>query len=299
MELVKISDRVCYIPNVTNIGVIRQGNTVVIIDSGIDDDIAKKILKCLERDGLLLKAIINTHSHADHIGGNSYLKEKTGAKIYSPLIESEVIEYPYFEPFYLFSGAEPLKDMKNKFLMAKPSSVDYIIKREQTNLTIEGISFLFIELPGHSLNQLGVIVDDILFCADAVFSEDLIKRHKIPFCIDIEAQKNTLVTMKTSKYSWYLPSHGEPIENIDAVVAAYFKIILEVENFSLEVLERKTTNSEYLKQICDRFDIQIKAIGQYYLMNTIGNAYLSYLFNRGRIKCCFEENIQYWEKRHE
>jgi glyoxylase-like metal-dependent hydrolase (beta-lactamase superfamily II) len=296
MELVKITENVCYIPNVTNIGVIKNGNEVVLIDSGIDNGIAKKILKCLESEKLSIRAIINTHYHADHIGGNAYLKEKTGAKIYSPSIENGIIEHPYLEPFCLFSGAEPLLDMKSKFLMAKPSTVDYVIKEEEIGLDIGGTAFTFVHLPGHSLNQLGIIVDDILFCADALLSEALISRHKIPFCIDIKSQKATLISLRQSKYSMYVPSHGDPVENITTMADAYIKVISEVETFSLEILKRKTTNIEYIKQVCDRFKIDLKAIGQYYLMNTVCNAYLSYLSNMGKIKYFFEDNMQYWEK---
>ena len=114
----QLSEKVYYIPNLANIGVIKDGNNAILIDSGLDDNTAKKILKVLEKENLILKAIINTHSHADHCGGNAYLKEKAQVKIYAPEIESGIIENPILEPLYLFSGANPISDLKNKFLMA-------------------------------------------------------------------------------------------------------------------------------------------------------------------------------------
>lgn len=42
MDLKQISDNVYYIPNRANIGVIRDGGTVILIDSGIDDYTGKK-----------------------------------------------------------------------------------------------------------------------------------------------------------------------------------------------------------------------------------------------------------------
>lgn len=79
------------------------------------------------------KAIVNTHSHADHCGGNRYIKERTGATIYASEIESAIIQYPLLEPLYLFSGASPLRDLRNKFLMAQSSSVDHVIKKMREN----------------------------------------------------------------------------------------------------------------------------------------------------------------------
>lgn len=49
-----------------------------VVDPGDD---AKRILNRLEKLGLELKLIINTHGHFDHIGGNRAVQEATAAKL--------------------------------------------------------------------------------------------------------------------------------------------------------------------------------------------------------------------------
>jgi len=94
-------------------GVVEAEGGAILIDSGIDDDTARRALKLLE--GLEVKVIINTHAHADHCGGNAFIKKRTGAQIFAPEIEGCFIAHPFLEPSFLCS-ASPLAEMRNKFL---------------------------------------------------------------------------------------------------------------------------------------------------------------------------------------
>jgi len=294
MELRKITESVYYIYGAVNIGIIKDGDEVVLIDTGLDDDSGKKILRCLSENGLKPKAIINTHSHADHFGGNAYIREKTGAIIYSPEVESGIIQYPYFEPFYLFSGAEPVADLKNKFLMAKASPVDHIIKKGQMQQQIGELCLNIIPLPGHSPNQIGIETEGVLFCADAVFSKDILNKHIMPFCMDIALQKDTLKNLKNTCYSVYVPSHGEVVDNIQETSDEYLCIIDRIEQTAEEILSSKKTTPEFLKQLSCCLGAKIKTVPSYYLMNAIAMAYLSYMHAKGSVIYMLEDNMLYW-----
>lgn len=50
----------------------------IVIDPG--DDVAR-VLEALGRHGLTCRAIVNTHTHIDHVGGNHGLREATGARV--------------------------------------------------------------------------------------------------------------------------------------------------------------------------------------------------------------------------
>jgi len=296
MELKQITDTVYYISNPTNVGVIKDGKTVILIDSGIDDDVGRRILRILDSEGMYPKAIINTHSHADHCSANAYIKEKTGAIIYASEIEAEIIQHPYLEPFLLFSGANPIEDLRNKFLMAKPSPVDHIIKNDEKKLIFDEIELDIIPLPGHSPNQIGIKIDGILFCADSVFSKDVLNRHKIPYCADMDKQRETLNLLRDSNYKFYVPSHAEPTNSIADVVNANLETANSIERYILEALSNRKTTEQVLKAVCDRYSLEVKTAQQYYLINTGIMAHLSSLHKRGVLKLDIRENALCWQK---
>jgi len=297
MELKKITERVYYIPNPANIGVVRDGEkSAILIDSGLDDDTGKKVLRLLEENDLFVTAIVNTHSHADHCGGNRYIKEKTNATIYAPEVESAIIQFPSLEPLYLFSGASPLKDLQNKFLMAQPSNVDHIIKKDEKKLRFDEIELGIISLPGHAPNQIGVEADDVLFCADSLFSEDVLKRHKIPFYADIDRTRETLRFLRDSRYKFYVPSHAEPRESLIELIDANLESINGIEKYLLDSFHGRKTTEQVLKDLCDHYQISMKGTQQYYLMNTATMAYLSSLHKRGKLKVDVNNNSLFWEK---
>ena len=123
MELVKIGEKTYYIKNNTNIGIYKiDEENVYLIDTGNDKEAGKKILKIINEQGWQVKGIINTHSNADHIGGNKVIQDRTNCDILAYNIEKSFTENPILEPSFLYGGY-PFKGIQNKFLMAKSSNV--------------------------------------------------------------------------------------------------------------------------------------------------------------------------------
>src|SRR5690606_22138683 len=65
-----------------------KDNAVVMIDPSEPEESRRYFL---ERPNLKLAAILNTHSHLDHVAGNEPLAADWGVPIYGPALEKERI----------------------------------------------------------------------------------------------------------------------------------------------------------------------------------------------------------------
>ena len=149
-ELHQIGKNTFYIESPAKIGIYRvKESDVYLIDSGNDKDAGRKIRKILDEQGWNLKGIINTHSNADHIGGNRYLQQQTGCPIFAAGIEAAFTRFPILEPSFLYGGY-PCKDLRHKFLLAQDS--------QAKEITDPGFpkELEAIPLKGHFFDMIGI-----------------------------------------------------------------------------------------------------------------------------------------------
>lgn len=289
MELIKIGEKTYYIKNATNIGIYKiDEENVYIIDSGNDKDAGKKILKMVNEQGWNIKGIINTHSNADHIGGNKIIQDRTNCKIFTYGIEKNFTENPILEPSFLYGGY-PFKDLKNKFLLAKESYVENI----DTNLP-EGLEY--INLKGHFFDMIGIKTsDNIYFLADALFSRETIEKYHLFFIYDIKEYLNTLNMLKTLNGNSYIPSHCLATRDISNLIELNENKIYEILNKITQICETEKTFEEILKEIFDFYNLTMNT-NQYVLIGSTIKSYLSYLYDNEKVSYEFKNNKMIWKK---
>ncbi|MFH0874606.1 MAG: MBL fold metallo-hydrolase [archaeon] len=296
MELVKITEKVFYIQGSVNIGVILLSeNSCCLVDTGLNEDTARKVYNLLTEKKIAIKAIINTHHHADHCGGNKLLKDRSGAKIYAPAFEEAIISNTLLEPIYLFSGAFPIDEMQKDFLMAKSTKPDIVFSSESNDIMIDDIKIGVFPLPGHSPGQVGIAFDNVLFCADSLISKEIADKYKIPYNCDIEKTKESLRKLIASDFKFYIPSHGALVFDIKELAIFNIELIEDVEKRILKLLITEKTTEDVLSTLCNSLGVTLAKAPSYYLMNSAVMAYLGYLHNSKKIMYFIRDNSLYWK----
>ncbi len=282
MNVKQLGAQTYVVESPVNVGIyVLNDKDVCLIDTGNSKDFGKKIAKLLEEHNWNLKYIINTHSHADHIGGNAYLQGKYHCEIYAERTESYFINNPLLEPSLMY-GAMPIKGLYSSFLMAKPS-----ICYDISNLQVDGLKI--INLSGHSFGLIGVVTsDNVIFTGDAYTSQRILEKYAIQYTYDVDGFLKTLDFLEKTEYAYYVPSHGEVERDIKNTLRINRETTLEIEKEVLDILEYKNTFSELLNELAKKYHINL-TLEQYHIIGTTIKSLLTKLSDDGIIEVAIKD----------
>ena len=287
-ELNQISDKCYYINCPAKIGIYKLDDTnVYLIDSGNDKEAGRKVRKILDEKGWSLKGIINTHSNADHIGGNKYLQQQTGCKIFAAGIEADFTRHPVLEPSFLYGGY-PCKDLRHKFLLAQGSEV-CDIRDSDFPKELE-----IIPLKGHFFDMIGIRTpDDVVFLADCISSKFTLEKYKIPFIYDVEEYLKTLDKVGEMQAKMFVPAHADASDDVKELVQLNKTAVYEIADDIVVLLKEPMPFETLLKHLFDKYALTMN-FEQYVLVGSTVRSYLSWLKDNGKINASFIENQLIW-----
>lgn len=289
-ELIPVAPHTYYIQSPAKIGVVETSDGhVVLIDSGNDKEAGRKVRQHLDRQGWTLDAIYNTHSNADHIGGNAYLAKQTGCALYAPGIEAAFTQHPILEPALLYGGY-PMKALRHKFLLAQESDAQ--------PLTPEHLpaGFELIPLPGHFFDMIGLRTpDDVVFLADCLSSQATLDKYQISYVYDVAAYLDTLEHVKEMQATLFVPAHADATDNIAPLAQYNIDKVNEIAGHILDFCAAPHTFEEVLQHLFTSYDLAM-TFEQYALVGSTVRNYLSWLLDSERLSATFTNNRLLWQR---
>lgn len=287
-EFIQAGERTYYIDGPSRIGIYRMDEErVCLIDSGNDKSAGKKALKILAENGWRPEMILNTHSHADHVGGNRVIQERTGCKAYCAGPDRVFVEYTALEPAFLFGGS-PYKELRNKFLLAQESRAEELTEE----VLPEGMRMMRID--GHSFSMTAFGTEDgIWFIADGISGANIIEKYQISFLYDVEEYLKSLDRLKGLEGRLFIPSHGEVYTDMVSIVETNRNKVFEIADLLKDICKEGAGTEEVIQKVFDRYGLVMDA-NQYVLAGSTLRSYLSWMKGRGEIEAGFRGNRLWW-----
>ncbi len=150
----------------------------------------------LNKNGLKLKYIINTHAHFDHVGGNAALKKVNGAKLMIHEADNILLE--------------KLTKQADIFgYDVTPSPPPDIMIKDGDKIKVGKLTLKVIHTPGHSPGGVCLLINDRIITGDTLFKQS-IGRTDLPggsYDFILRSIKEKLFTLDNKLLVF--PGHGD------------------------------------------------------------------------------------------
>ena len=115
---------------------LREGSRTAVVDAGD----AAPVIDYLDREDLRLSAILCTHHHGDHVGGNTGLLARWKVPVFGPAREDI------------------------------PGRTHALAQGDRIDVPGIGIQFSVLDIPGHTAGHIAFSGERMLFCGDTLFA---------------------------------------------------------------------------------------------------------------------------------
>jgi glyoxylase-like metal-dependent hydrolase (beta-lactamase superfamily II) len=199
------------------------GQSAVLVDSGYVGHATRTVELVREAlAGRRLTQLINTHSHSDHIGGNSSVQQAFDCRIVIPAgIETHVANWDQ-DALLLGPAAQRGERFRHDQVIAAGESFE-----------MGGLAWDAIAAPGHDMEALVFHCPErgLLISGDALWQDgfgivfgELMGRPGA-----LAATRGTLEMLSRLSVTTVLPGHGKPFDDVEAALQRAFRRLAAFE----------------------------------------------------------------------
>lgn len=184
-------------PNNLYLLIDQKAREVIVIDPSIDSDAAITRIQELEKEGITLKAIWNTHGHLDHVYDNERWKELFPVPI--SMHQDDVFLLEHLREQAIWLGLPQVN----------PVTPDQFFEDGQT-VSIGHHTAQVLHTPGHSPGSVSLYFADekIVFVGDVLFRGS-VGRTDLPGCSSAQLQESLQRLAALPADTRVLTGHGE------------------------------------------------------------------------------------------
>jgi glyoxylase-like metal-dependent hydrolase (beta-lactamase superfamily II) len=227
------------------------------------------------------------------VGGNAFLVECTGARVYAPLHDAVAIEQPVWGTMCMFGGADPLAELETPRFAAQACRVDERVS--EGIVTVGGTEIQAVPLPGHTGSHTGYVTDDVFFTGDILAGEQELAQSPITYSYSITMRLQSLQKLRRYSCAYYVLGHGRPEQDIRSLIERNIEQANDVLALIKASLAKGCADIDQIyATVCRHYAIEVHTLKQYYLLYPTLHSYVSHLSRQGDLTHTFEDNRLLW-----
>lgn len=250
---------------------------IIMLDSGWADGEQTGIASLLEENNFNVAGIINTHAHIDHIGNNTFLKQKYNCPIAMPRYEAMLCHSPVEQKLYYY--ALSLDEIKATY-QHMVFDADYLIEQDQTSFSFLGFNFGIVHTPGHSPDHICIITPDkTAYIGDVLISHAVMRGAKMPYAYILGEDLKSKAKLYNLNYNKYVIAHKGIYDNITELITENLNFYKFRAKHICALITGPMTFQEVTQAVIAGFRIPITGVNKYMLIERMLKSYLEYLLD--------------------
>lgn len=211
---------------IVNQYLLKINEDIIIIDTGYEGSFHTFIEK-YEGLGFTMKQIqfiVITHTHDDHVGFLNDLLDYCDAPVILHKIAMQRLKsgenvflggFSTRKAYIIFLLMNFFGRKRHSMTIVDRPDRFHILQDNEKILREYGYEVDLIELPGHTLDSIGVILDHKLFCGDAAMNGFLSTAKHSIIIEDLNLYRDSWKRMIETEVKTIYPSHGKAFSRID------------------------------------------------------------------------------------
>lgn len=253
----------------------------LLMDSGAASD-RKELFSFLRDHDIIVRAVLCSHAHFDHVENCHILQETFGAEIIMSVFDAGAVrdEVALKSCFYSHTAQEN-KNMNGEMILR----ADKIFCQDTGYVSVCGEIFKIIPLPGHAASHIGFVTPDaVAYLADSLFGINELESGGLVYMLSWKKAMETIENLKESCYESFILAHSGVYRNVKQIAeknADYLESLLR-EVYGL--FDHGLTLEQLVDRVVHHYGYHIKNIEKAKLFERIVRAMTEALLEDGRLK---------------